>query len=557
MNLTHTTTLTGAILKRAFGFRKSFAALCLLVAILPATAAESNATSGTDGSVPDIVVAPVSIDGETLFYVRGASAFPAKKRAEAISARIEKLADDATFDPDSLQISPQENAASIVAGKQNIMSVFDADAKMENLERKVLAAVYLEKIRETIIDYRQARTPGALLKGALYITLATFAFLFFLWSGRHVVRRFDAILERRLSAKLEGLESQSFQIIRADQLWITLKGTLNFLWLAGSVLTGLWYLDFVFSMMPWTRKIAGHLFILLTEPLKIIARGIVEFIPDLAFLFILAFVVKYILKALEMFFDGIAAQAIRFEGFEADWAIPTFRLIRVLIIAFSLVVAFPYIPGSDTEAFKGVSVFLGIVFTLGSSSVISNIIAGYSMIYRRAFKVGDRIRIDEHTGDVTEIRQLVTHIRTIKNEEIVVPNSLILNSSVVNYSTLARKGQLILHTTVGIGYETPWRQVEAMLLQAADRTKDVKREPMPFVLQKTLGDFCVTYELNVYCDNAQAMSRQYTELHRNVLDVFNEYGVQIMTPAYEGDPAQAKVVPKENWYLPPSKPTGE
>jgi small-conductance mechanosensitive channel len=195
------------------------------------------------------------------------------------------------------------------------------------------------------------------------------------------------------------------------------------------------------------------------------------------------------------------------------------------------------------------------MFSLGSSSVIANLVAGYAMIYRRAFKVGDRIMVKDLTGDVTDIRLMVTHLRTIKNEEIVVPNSEILNSHVVNYSTLARSRGLILHTTVGIGYETPWRQVEGMLLAAAQRTTGLLKEPAPFVLQKSLGDFAVTYELNAYCDEAQKMSRLYTALHQNILDVFNEHGVQIMTPAYEGDPAVPKVVPKEQWYLAPAKPT--
>jgi small-conductance mechanosensitive channel len=180
--------------------------------------------------------------------------------------------------------------------------------------------------------------------------------------------------------------------------------------------------------------------------------------------------------------------------------------------------------------------------------------AGYAMIYRRAFKVGDRISIDNITGDVTEKRLMVTHLRTIKNEEIVVPNSTIINSSIINYSTLANREGLILHTTVGIGYETPWRQVESMLLLAAARTPGLLEEPAPFVLQKSLGDFAVTYELNAYCDNAQAMARLYTAMHRSVLDVFNEHGVQIMTPAYEGDPEVPKVVPKDRWYLAPAKP---
>jgi small-conductance mechanosensitive channel len=176
------------------------------------------------------------------------------------------------------------------------------------------------------------------------------------------------------------------------------------------------------------------------------------------------------------------------------------------------------------------------------------------MTYRRAYRVGDRVRIDEHVGDVTQTRLLVTHLRSLKNEEIIVPNSTILATSVVNYSTLAREGRLILHTSVGIGYEIPWRQVEALLREAASRTEGLLKEPAPFVLQKALGDFAVTYEINVYCGDAQAMAVLYTRLHRNILDVFNEYGVQIMTPAYEGDPDQPKIVPKENWHAAPADP---
>jgi small-conductance mechanosensitive channel len=170
--------------------------------------------------------------------------------------------------------------------------------------------------------------------------------------------------------------------------------------------------------------------------------------------------------------------------------------------------------------------------------------------------VGDRIRVGDVLGDVVAMRQQVTLLRTPKNEEVIIPSSMILSSHVINYSSLAREKGLILHTTVGIGYETPWRQVEAMLIEAANRAEGLLREPPPFVLQKSLGDFCVTYEINVYCDRPQEMAKLYTALHRNILDVFNEHGVQIMTPAYEGDPEQPKVVPKEQWYAAPAKAPG-
>jgi small-conductance mechanosensitive channel len=221
-----------------------------------------------------------------------------------------------------------------------------------------------------------------------------------------------------------------------------------------------------------------------------------------------------------------------------------------------MIVAYPYIPGSSSDAFKGVSIFLGVIFSLGSSSVLTNIIAGYTITYRRAFKIGDRIKIDDHIGEVVDRSVLVTRLRSLKNEEIVIPNSTILNSNITNYSTEAKTNGLILHTTVGIGYEVPWRQVEAMLLLAAERTKGIRGEPKPFILQQALGDFAITYELNVYIDDAREMMKLYSALHRNILDVFNEYNVQIMTPNYEQDTPQPKTVPKDQWYAPPAKSEG-
>ena len=179
------------------------------------------------------------------------------------------------------------------------------------------------------------------------------------------------------------------------------------------------------------------------------------------------------------------------------------------------------------------------------------------LIYRRAFRVGDRIKVGDVVGDVVEMRQQLTHLRTPKSEEVTIPNSVILNSNVVNYSARARQGGIILHTTVGIGYETPWRQVEAMLIEAANRTEGLLPQPSPFVLQTALGDFCVTYEINAYCDQPQQMQQIYTRLHRNILDIFNEYGVQIMTPNYVADTATPKVVPPEQWHLAPASQPSE
>ena len=296
---------------------------------------------------------------------------------------------------------------------------------------------------------------------------------------------------------------------------------------------------------------------LVIDPLTTLGLSFVGALPNLAFLAVLFFVVRYLLKLGRMFFAAIEHGSLHFEGFDAEWAMPTYKMLRIFVVAFAVVVAYPYIPGSDSAAFKGVSVLLGVIFSLGSSSVIGNIIAGYTMTYRRAFRKGDRIKVGEVCGDVVDSTVLVTTLRTPKNELVVVPNSEILGKSVVNYSTLARKQGLLLHTTVGIGYETPWRQVEAMLVMAADRTEGLLRDPRPFVLQTGLGDFCVNYELNAATADASSMAQQYSALHANILDVFNEYGVQIMTPNYVADTADAKLVRPSDWHAAPARPAAE
>jgi small-conductance mechanosensitive channel len=521
---------------------------------IEANAAEAPATTAALGAeaVDEVNVAPVIVDGVTLMRLRGVSALPAEKRARSVAGRIEALAADRSISPGTLRVEEAETVSRILAGDQLVLAITDADARLEQLDRSVLAKVYVTRIGEAIDSYRRDRAADRLARSGLLALAASLALAGLLWLGRRLMRRVDALFERRIKEKLAGLEAQSFRILSAAHLWRTLRGLRGLLWTVAVLLAIVFYLDFVLHLFPWTRWLGLRLFDLLVDPLRVVGGGVLRSIPDLVFLVILVIVVRYVLKALRLLFGGIEQGVVSLAGFQSEWAWPTYRLVRLMVLALAVVVAYPYIPGSGTDAFKGVSLFLGVVFSLGSSSLIGNIIAGYSMTYRRAFRVGDRVRIDEHMGDISETRLLVTHLRTPKNEEIVIPNSTILGTSVVNYSTLAREGRLILHTTVGIGYETPWRQVEAMLQEAAARTEGLLREPAPFVMHKALGDFAVTYEINAYCGDAQAMYTIYTRLHRNILDVFNEYGVQIMTPAYEGDPEKPKIVPKDQWYVAPA-----
>jgi len=513
--------------------------------------AEDTAQSG------EIPTAPVVIDGRVLFRLRGITAFPAEKRATLIASRIKAVAADPSIAVDSLRLEEESGITTILAGKERIIGIVDADALVEGVDRQILARVQLTRIGEAITDWRSDRDPSVLKRHLLYALGATVGILLVLWIGYRLYSRLNIRLEERVKSRVQDVRIQKFSLLKRDQLIRILMSMITLLWAGIIVLGGYLYLHGVLSLFPWTRGFANRLFNILLDPVKTIALGLVAAIPDLVFLLVLFFITRYVLKLVRLFFASVAEEKVSLSGFEAEWAWPTFRLIRVMLVAFALVIAYPYIPGSETGAFKGISIFIGVLFSLGSSSIIGNLIAGYTMTYRRAFKVGDRIRIGEHVGDVMQSRLLVTYLRTPKNEEVVIPNSVILAGEIVNYSTLADQQGLILHTTVGIGYETPWRQVEAMLLEAATRTEGLLPEPFPFVQQKALGDFCVTYELNVYCAVPQAMNRLYSELHRSILDVFNEYGVQIMTPAYEGDPEKPKVVPKEQWYAAPAKEPGK
>ncbi len=497
-------------------------------------------------------VAPVVIDGDTLFSVRGVSSFPAERRAGRITEAIRGFAADRAVPPESLVIEETALGSVLSAGGKRLMALVDADAELEGVSRSLLAEAYRQRIAEAVVEYRREREPATLWRSAARAIAATLGTLLVLWIASRALRRLRSALDRRYRARISSVQIQSFEIVRAEQLWQALHRAINVLAAIVALVALYFYLDYVLLLFPWTRTLGQNLFAVVLRPLNTLATGAVQYLPDLVFLAVLALITRWLLKLVRLFFHRVADGTITLAGFEAEWALPTERILRLLLVAFALVIAYPYIPGSDSEAFKGISLMLGLVFSLGSSSVIGNLIAGQSLAFRRAFRVGDRVKIGEHIGEVTEIRLMSTFLRTPKNEQVVIPNSLILNGEVVNFSTLASQSGLILHTVVGIGYETPWRQVEAMLLEAAARTPGLLREPKPFVLQKALANFAVDYEINVYCDNPRGLMLLYTELHRNILDVFNEYGVQIMTPAYEGDPEQPKVVARENWYLAPA-----
>lgn len=531
----------------------------LLMALIPAVALAAAAPRDeeTAAEAPSHTTAAVQIDGRVMVRVRGFAGYTAAERARSIQERVIELASDRGVPTDTLYLAETSRGSEIRAGSVVLLTITDADAALEEMGRGLLAETTLDVLKRTVDAWREQRSPRLLLRHAGYAIAATIVLAVLVWLLLQGFRRLRALTRLQAGARVRAVRFGAFEVIRAEHLRGAAQAAVKLLFWFALLWIAYLYLEFVLPLFPWTRPISERLLALVIDPLTTLGLSFIGALPNLAFLVVLVLVVRYLLKLGRMFFLAIENRSLQFEDFDPEWAIPTYKMLRIFIVAFSVVVAYPYIPGSDSAAFKGVSVLLGVIFSLGSSSVIGNIIAGYTMTYRRAFRNGDRIKVGDVTGEVVDSRVLVTTLRTTKNELVVVPNSEILSKSVVNYSTLARERGLLLHTTVGIGYETPWRQVEAMLLMAAERTEGLRREPAPFVLQTGLGDFCVTYELNAATDDASRLPALYSALHANILDVFNEYGVQIMTPNYEADPQEPKLVRPGEWYAAPARPEAE
>ena len=539
---------------------KKFLPLLLLLPALAATTLPTEAR-GQD-AMPDpqsvaTTTAPVMVDGDVLFRLRGITSYPARERARIVRRNILGVARDDSIALESIVLRPDGDYFVIYAGEQRVLGLYEADAELEAIELPLLAEVILQRMVDAVRAYREDRSPAALRVSGLWFLALTGAALLLVWLLKRFGGWLDRQLERRVKKGIQHLERKSGRVFRSAYLWGLVQGATGLLRIVLLLLIAYFYVHSVLGAFPWTRGFARQLLHLVITPIGEMGRAFVDAIPGLVFLVILVLIVRFVLRIMRNFANAVERRQIRFPNFDEDWAQPTYKILRVVVIAFAVVVAYPYIPGSGSAAFKGVSLFLGVIVSLGSTSFISNMIAGLSMTYRGAYREGDWVRIGDTEGQVEEMRMMVMRLRTRKNESVTIPNSVILNSNVVNYSQRGATDGVILHTVVGIGYDTPWRQVEAMLEEAARRTEGVLQSPAPFVLQRGLGDFAIQYELNALTADAADIPARYTDLHRNILDVFNEHGVQIMSPAYETDPADPKIVPPDKWHAAPARQPGK
>ncbi len=534
---------------------KRFAAgflLMMLVGLASAGYAQAAPQSAEDAA--EAGTAPVRLDGRTLLMVSGVSSLPAGDRAEAISRRLQDIADEPAITIDSIGIVPGPQGPEIRAAGRLIMAVTTMDAEREGVAPDLLAATHRIQFTDAILRYRVERSPARLWQSTLASLATTAALIAAVWLVRLLFRRLDVVLDRRYNALVQLAHGKVADALRIAPLLSAMRGSSVTLRFVVMLVLGFIWLEVVLGQFPWTRWLSDDLAAFFLDPLGDILIGIADYIPKLLFLIVLAFVARFGLRMMRLYFAALERGTFSLPGFEPEWAIATYKIARVFVIGIALVMAYPYLPGAGSEALQGLSVFAGLVLSLGASSSVSNVIAGYITTFGRVLRVGDMIKVGDTTGTVSQIRLLTIRLRTIRNEEVTIPNGTLLNTNVINYSALSREHGLILQTEVRINYSVPWRQVHAMLLEAAGRTPVLMTEPPPFVLQRELGDFAVAYQLNVYKAEAKALVKAYSDLHQNVLDVFNEYGVQIMVPSYEGDPETPKIVPREQWFQSPARP---
>ena len=479
---------------------------------------------------------PVVLDGEPLFYVRQgvAGVTSAEERAAIITQRVRAIAADSTLAPDTIRAETEENQSVVLAGDTVLFTVRQEDVgAYDGRSHPELATEAVGRIQQGIVSYREQRSIRRIVTSLGMTILSTIVVFLVLRGILFGSSRLLTDIRRRRNANTLAIHFQSVQVLGSGATSYLLGGLVRLL-RPGLILLALYlYVPFVLSQFPATAEFGDSLLQDMAFRLSLLAQGFVAYLPELAMLGVIAFVTYYIIEFARQVIIELGRHDV-YPWFYPEWVQPTIRLATLLIVAIALVIAGPYLPGFGSPAFQGISLFLGALLTLGSSSAVANALSGIILIYTRAFQLGDFIRIDDIVGEVQDKSLFVTRVLTPKQETVTIPNASVLNSNVTNYSAICREahGYLLLHTTITLGYDLPWRKVHEVLIQAALATPDISPEPAPFVLQTALNDFNVSYEINAYTVSPQKMPVIYSHLHQNIQDYCNAADIEILSPTF-------------------------
>jgi small-conductance mechanosensitive channel len=475
---------------------------------------------------------PVLVNGRTLFVLHaGVGSFSPAERAQAVTQRVQTVLESPLARIET-RVQKTDTGLLIMIGDKPIVSVTESDAQAEKVSVEVLAERWSKAIQQGVVQARNERVREAIWRRILItMTVLTVALLALL-----LLRRGQDWLARALEAKRERVPTLRFRglvLVTADSLYQAARRAAWVFYALSFLIVALGALLLVFEQVPATQSYARQVFLWIWGPLVNIFWGVVGYLPNLFYILVIIGVTRLVIRGLTFMFDQADRGVISLEPWvHRDVAKPTSQILKAILIVLALFFIAPQIPGTGTRAAQGITVLIGLMVSFGSTSTVGNIIAGVVLTYMRPFKLGDRVRMGEVSGDVVARTFLYTKVLTIKNEEVVVPSLQVLSNAIVNYSAKADGLGLILHTSVSIGYEVPWRKVHELLLRAAERTADVLRDPKPFILQTSLDDWYVSYQLNVYTNHPKKMATIHAELHQNIQDSFNEGGVEILSPHY-------------------------
>ena len=476
---------------------------------------------------------PVVADGDTLFYLftkRGG--YTPQQRAQMTGMAVEELGKRFNLRPDSVSIDHSDIVSDLMYGNKVLLSLTDQDALWEGVSRDSLAKERRENVVTKLHEMKAEHSIWRMVRRILYFVLVIVGQYLLFRLTNWLFRKVKARILRLKDTKIKPVSIQGYELLDTQKqanLLVFLASVGRYILMA---LQLLFTVPLIFIIFPQTEGLAYRLLGYIWNPIRSIFVSIVDYIPKLFTIIVIWYAVKYLVRLVLYLAREVEVGRLKINGFYSDWAMPTFHIIRFLLYAFMIAMIYPYLPGASSGVFQGISVFVGLIVSLGSSTVIGNIIAGLVITYMRPFKMGDRIKLNDTTGDIIEKTPLVTRIRTPKNEVVTVPNSFIMSSHTVNYSTSAREYGLIIHSEVSIGYDIPWRQVNQILIDAALNTPGVVDDPRPFVLETSLSDWYPVYQINAYIKEAAKMAQIYSDLHQNIQDKFNEAGIEIMSPHY-------------------------
>lgn len=469
--------------------------------------------------------APLVIEGDTLLYIYASlgGEDPVHRVASA-ARRITVVGKSLTMKVDSMHIFESEYTADIMCGEMVLLRVSDLDGLWNGLSRSELAEQQMKILGDKIDHLHGQYGMKAKLHGFGWaIALVVVQIVMFMLTAlfiRHLRRK----IYKGSGGKLKPLVIKDYELLSIQQVKRILLILTRVLQVILVIVQLIISLPLLFSIFPETEKFTWQMINYIWEPLRDMAIAIFYYIPNLIRIILVILVVRWILKGLRHVTDAVASGSLRFDRFYQDWAEPTYQIVRIFIVTFSVVVVWPWLPGSDTGIFKGVSIFVAALFSLGSTTTIGNLISGIIITYMRPFLVGDYVCIGEREGIVVEKNAFITRLRDIKGNMITVPNNSMLSQQTVNYTAAARRnGGCIVHSDFTFTYKVPRKIVEEYLLEGAGRCQLLMKEPKPFVLVTALEDFYTHYEINGYTMETERLFEVYSELHKNIVDVFAEH----------------------------------